>query len=121
VVVLATDAPLNSRQLGRLCGRAAAGIARTGGHYGHSSGDFAIAFSTAQRIEHRPPALTATRKILADEARGIEALFVAAVECVEEAILNSLSSAQTMTGRDNNTAYGLPLDELAALVAGWNF
>ena len=120
VVVLATDAPLDSRQLGRLCMRAAAGIARTGSHYGHSSGDFAIAFSTAQRIEHYPPALTSMRKILADEARGMERLFVAVVECVEEAILNSLSSAQTMTGRDGNTAYGLPLDELAGLVAGRN-
>lgn len=116
MVVLATDAPLNSRQLRRICVRAAAGLAWTGSHYGHGSGDFVIAFSTADRIEWRPKSLTSTRTVLADEPRVIEMLFRAVAESVEEAVLNSLCRAETVVGRDGNTRYALPLDEVTALV-----
>ena len=116
MMVLATDAPLTSRQLRRLCVRAAAGLARTGGTYGHSSGDFVIAFSTAHTIEHEPASLTTTQTMLADEKIVMGALFPAVVESVEEAVLNSLFRAETLTGRDGNTRYALPVEEVAALI-----
>jgi D-aminopeptidase len=116
MIVLATDAPLTFRQLRRLCVRAAAGLARTGSVYGHGSGDFVIAFSTAHRIEHYAAALTTTQTVLADEARAMAFLFPAVAESVEEAVLNSLFRAQTVVGRDRHTRYALPVDEVAALI-----
>jgi D-aminopeptidase len=98
MIVLATNAPLDARQLHRLCGRAAAGLARVGSVYGHGSGDFVIAFSTAWRLS-RHAALPSTARTT-----------------VEEAVLNSLCCATTVTGRDGNTAHALPLDAVAALL-----
>ena len=118
MIVLATDAPLTGRQLRRLCVRAAAGLARTGSVYGHSSGDFCIAFSTAHSIPHRPASLTTTRTVLADEGQVMRWLFPAVVESVEEAVLNSLFRAETVVGRDGHTRYGLPVEKVAALVRG---
>ena len=118
MVVLATDAPMTSRQLGRLCVRAAAGLARTGSAYGHGSGDFVIAFSTAHRIAHRPKSLTTTETLLADEGQAMYWLFPAVVESVEEAVLNSLFRAETVVGRDGHVRYGLPVEQVAALVRG---
>lgn len=116
MIVLATDAPLSSRQLRRLCVRAAAGLVRTGSHHGHSSGDFVIAFSTAHRVEHAPASLTVSRTVLADEPRAMTWLFPAVVESVEEAVLNSLCRAETVVGRDGNTRRALPVGEVQALV-----
>ncbi len=116
MIVLATDAPLDPRQLQRLCVRAAAGLARTGSHYGHGSGDFVIAFSTTLRAEHEPSSLTTTQVVLADEQKVTGWLFAAVVESVEEAILNSLFRAETMVGRDGHTAYGLPVEQVAERV-----
>jgi len=116
VTVLATDAPLDSRQLQRLCVRVAAGLARVGSHLGHGSGDFVIAFSTARRVEHVPKALMATQSVLADEEQVLGWLFRAVVESVEEAVLNSLFRAETMVGRDGHTAYGLPIQQVVELV-----
>ena len=116
MIVLATDAPLNSRQLQRLCVRAGAGLARVGSHYGHGSGDFVIAFSTAYRMEHEPIGLVAERAVLLDEAKVMEGLFRAAVESVEEAIVNSLFGAQTIVGRDDHVAYALPVDDVMKLI-----
>jgi len=117
MIVLATDAPLSSRQLWRLCVRAAAGLARVGGHYAHGSGDFVIAFSTAQRVEHEPESLTTTQVALADESKVMDWLFPAVVESVQEAILNSLFCAETMVGRDDHTVYGLPVEQVVELVS----
>jgi D-aminopeptidase len=116
MIVLATDAPLGDRQLRRASVRAAAGLARTGSHHMHGSGDFVIAFSTAYRIEDEPASLTTRRTVLADEGRVMAGLFPAIVECVEEAILDSLCCAETMVGRDGNTRYALPVEEVVALV-----
>lgn len=116
MIVLATDAPLSARQLRRLCVRAAAGLARTGSHYGHGSGDFVIAFTTAYRIEHKPAWVTTTQAALADEPKVMDALFRAVAQSVEEAVLNSLCRAETLVGRDGNARYGLPVEEVAALV-----
>ena len=121
MVVLATDAPLTSRQLHRLCVRAAAGLARTGGTYGHSSGDFVIAFSTAGYVEHEPASLTTVQTRLADEKTVMAGLFPAVAESVEEAVLNSLFRAETVTGRDGNTRYALPVEDVAANVESMNW
>ena len=116
MIVLATDAPLSSRQLTRLCVRAAAGLARTGSHLGHGSGDFVIAFSTAQRFPHVPRSLTEAQTVLVDEGRAMTWLFPAVVESVEEAVLNSLCRAETTTGRDGHVRVALPLDEVVGLL-----
>jgi len=116
IVVLATDAPLTARQLRRLCVRAGVGLARTGGLHDHGSGDFVIAFSTAWRVEHEPTLLTELQAVVADEERAMRWLFPAVVESVEEAVLNSLFCAETVTGRDGHTRYGLPVEEAAALL-----
>lgn len=119
MVVLATDAVLTARQLWRLCVRAAAGLARTGSHYGHGSGDFVIAFSTPHRIEHQPAMLTAERTMLADEPKVMDGLFRAVTESAEEAVLNALCRAETLVGRDGNTRHALPAEEAAALVRNY--
>ena len=116
MIVLATDAPLDSRHLRRLAIRAAAGLARIGSHYGHGSGDFVIAFSVAHRIPHATPDLTRTETVLVDEARAMQWLFPAVVESVEEAVLNSLCRAETVVGRDGHVRYALPIDEVGRLV-----
>jgi D-aminopeptidase len=117
MIVLATDAPLDARQLQRLCVRAGAGLARVGSHYGHGSGDFVVGFSTAYWIEHEPIELVAARAIVINEAKVIDALFHAVVESVEEAIVNSLFCAATMAGRDDHVALALPVDEVLALAS----
>jgi D-aminopeptidase len=104
IMLLATDAPLDSRQLARLARRAAAGLARTGSVYGHGSGDIALAFSTAYTIAHdaRYVALPA---LLADSA--LDSLFLAAAESVEHAIVDALLQAVTVAGRDAHVRHAL--------------
>lgn len=108
LIVLATDAPLSSRQLARISRRAGVGMARTGSHLGHGSGDFVIAFTTANPVPHWPRQAVAPVTSLVDEAGQIDGLFQAAAEAVEEAILNALSSAVTTTGRDGHVRHALP-------------
>jgi D-aminopeptidase len=116
MTVLATDAPLTARQLHRLCVRGAAGTARTGTVFDHGSGDFVIAFTTAYRVDHAPRELLTEGTILADEQRAMEGLFLAVVESVEEAVLNSLWRAETVVGRDGHVRHALPLEDVATLV-----
>lgn len=115
MIVLATDAPLTSRQLWRLCRRAVAGLARTGSTLSNGSGDFVIAFSTAHHIAHQSASLTEQFSLI-NEAKLIDWLFLAVIESVEEAILNSLCRAKTISGRDGHIRYGLPVEEVAKLV-----
>lgn len=112
LIVVATDAPLDSWNLKRLAKRALLGIPRTGGYYSNGSGDYAIAFSTAPRVRlvHGEHALTQKIEVVRNEA--MSALFQAAAEASEEAILNSLFRARTMTGKDGHRAEALPLDKL---------
>jgi len=112
LIVVATDAPLDSRNLKRLAKRALLGIPRTGGFYSNGSGDYAIAFSTAPgvRLAHGERSLTQKIEVVRNEA--MSALFQAAAEASEEAILNSLFRARTMTGKDGHRAEALPLDRL---------
>jgi D-aminopeptidase len=119
MIVLATNAPLDSRQLGRLCYRAAFGLARTGSTCHGGSGDFVIAFSTAYRILDRPQNVVAKRDLLCNEQPVIGKLGLAVIESVEEAIYNSLLMAQTVIGRDGNTRYGLPADVVTSEVRGY--
>jgi D-aminopeptidase len=116
MIVLATDAPLDSRQLSRLCVRAGAGLARVGSNYGHGSGDFVIAFSTAWINEHYPESILRSQQVLADEGKVMEALFRGVVESVEEAVLNTLAAGVDMTGRDQHRAMSLPVEDVLALI-----
>ncbi|MBN2471457.1 MAG: P1 family peptidase [Anaerolineae bacterium] len=119
MIVLATDAPLTSRQLGRLAKRAAFGLARTGSISSNGSGDFVVVFSTANPRAHRPTGVVEQVARIPDEAHGIiDRLFLAVVESVEEAVLNALLMANTMTGRDGNTLYALPAEEVREMLVG---
>lgn len=115
IILIATDAPLDARQLGRLAKRAALGLARTGSTARHSSGDFILAFSTGNTIPHYPKDPTFTMAQLADT--HITPLFSATVEATEEAILNALTMASTMEGRDGRRVEAISLARLRALVA----
>src|SRR5919108_1539314 len=96
IVIIATDAPLDSRQLTRLAKRAALGLARTGSTARHGSGDFMLAFSTGNTIPHYPSERTFTMTHLADT--HLNPLIAATVEATEEAILNALMMATSVTG-----------------------
>lgn len=115
MMVIATDAPLTAQQLGRLTMRAAFGLARTGSTCQHGSGDFVIAFSTANRQPYLSDAVVEDIQRVRD-GRPLDALFGGVIEAVEEAILNSLVAAETMTGRDGNTLHALPHDQLVDLM-----
>jgi D-aminopeptidase len=116
MMVVATDAPLDARNLERLAKRALAGIARTGGYYSNGSGDYAVAFSTAAsvRVPHRSGSPTQTVTILRNDA--VSPLFKAAAEAAEEAILNSLFKAVRTEGKDRRAAEALPLDRVRELL-----
>ena len=105
LMVAATDAPLIPVQLQRLCKRALVGMARTGGISTHGSGDLAIAFSTGNDPARAPGSLQVLHY------SHMSRLFAGVVEAAEEAILNALTAADTMVGRDGNTIHGLPLEE----------
>ncbi len=118
-MILATDAPLLPHQCDRLAQRAGLGIARVGGAGEPSSGDLFLAFSTANRgtlmsykrgDDIRPLQVD----VLPDGALG--ELFWAAIEATEEAILNALISAETMTGRDGVTAYAIDHAQLVEIM-----
>ena len=112
IVVIATDAPLSDRQLGRLCRRGMLGLARTGSTAGNSSGDLLIAFSNhAGNRVHRFSEDALRTTVQLEEPR-MDDLFVATVEATEEAVLNALVAAETMTGRDGHTVEALPHDAL---------
>lgn len=114
MVVLATDAPLDAHGLERLARRAAAGLARTGTNLGGQSGDFVIAFSTANRLDAFDPRLSTLSLLAYPPARLLDCLFQAVVECVEEAVLDSLFCAETVVGRDGHLARELPVDPVLA-------
>ncbi|MCG0583568.1 P1 family peptidase, partial [Burkholderia cenocepacia] len=104
ILLLATDAPLDARQLSRLARRAGAGLARTGSVYGHGSGDIALAFSTAYTIGHDASTI-ALPALVADAA--LDPLFMAAAESVEHAIADALLQAVTVAGRDGHVRQAL--------------
>ena len=114
MIVVATDAPIDARDLKRLAGRAVFGLARTGSSYSHGSGDFAIAFSTAADLRARPSqAAPVARTLLAGDS--VSPLFQAALEATEEAVYNSLLKATTITSR-MGTAEAIPVDKVAEIL-----
>ncbi len=117
MVILGTDAPLTDRQLGRLARRVGMGLARTGSIAGHGSGDFVIAFANSclQPLDFETVTYRETR--VAEEGRGMGALFQATIEATEEAVVSALFAAETTEGRDGHVRYGLPIDEVLQIMA----
>ncbi|NOX38909.1 MAG: P1 family peptidase [Calditrichaeota bacterium] len=114
MIVVATDAPLNARQLKRLARRAIYGLVRTGGISTHGSGDYVIAFSTRNRVPYGATEREFQRTVLSDD--HISPLFQAVVEATEEAIYHSLFAAETMTGYRGRTVEALPLKRVEAIL-----
>jgi len=111
IIIVATDAPLLPHQLKRLATRAALGVGRTGGRGENSSGDIFVAFSTANA---RTVADTGVARVAMLPNARINPLFAATVQATEEAILNAMLAADTMTGADDVRVYALPADRLVA-------
>lgn len=99
MIIVATDAPVNERQLKRFAKRAAIGLGRTGTHIHNGSGDIVIAFSNGLLIPHTSDELTSTYKIVRDDHPIMAQLFQAVIEATEEAVYQSLIHAETTTGR----------------------
>jgi L-aminopeptidase/D-esterase-like protein len=117
IIVIATDAPLLPHQLKRIAKRAALGVGRLGGTGGNPSGDIFVAFSTANPGAAKPDA-NVTLTMLPNERISI--LFEATVQATEEAIVNAMVAAQTMTGVNGFRVYGLPHDRLRAALRKYN-
>ena len=117
IIVIATDAPLMPHQLKRLAHRASHGLGRTGATSGNGSGDIAIAFSTANPGAAAAPDVAQVGMV---SNRRISALFTATVEGVEEAIVNALIAAETMTGVNNRTVTAIPHDRLREVLQKYN-
>ena len=118
IVVIATDAPLSSRQLERLAQRAALGLARTGSTSGNTSGDIFIAFSTGNTVPQSSDSRTLSATFVSPESTAtLNPLFQAVVEATEESVLNALMKAETMTGINGNKVHALPYDRLKAAMS----
>lgn len=114
IIILATNAPLLPVQCKRLAKRAALGLARVGGNANNGSGDIFLAFSTGNSIVSGTTGSLSLTMLPHDE---MDLLFEATADVVEEAILNALTAAETMTGWQGHTAYALPLDDLQRIMA----
>jgi D-aminopeptidase len=114
MIVVATDAPLDSRQLRRLAARAILGLARAGSTGSNGSGDFAIAFSTTNHISTARLCGPGVPLLTED---ALSPLFEAVIDATEEAIDDSLLKAQTVIGRDRHIAQAIPISSLRALLA----
>ena len=119
MIIVATDAPLDSRNLERLAKRAFMGLARTGGIASNGSGDYVIAFSTdsSLRIPFNAPDIL-DQKILSNDA--VSPLFMAAIEATEEAIINSLLAAETMKGKNGRVVESLSHEKLREILKKYN-
>ena len=115
MIVVATDAPVDARDLKRIAARAVFGLARTGSSYSNGSGDFAIAFSTAADLRTRFGSAAAQARTLLP-ADGVSPVFQATLEATEEAVYNSLLKATAMTSRSGK-AEALPVDRVREILA----
>lgn len=118
MIVVATDAPLSSRNLERLAKRAMMGLAKTGGIASNGSGDYVIAFSTDESIRVNEESQLKTVTVLNNNA--LSPLFMAVIEATEEAIINSLWAAETMSGRDNHIIEALPKGRVLEILKKYN-
>ena len=117
VVVVATDAPLLPHQLRRMAERAGMGLARGGSHASNGSGEQLLAFSTANPVPRHGAPFTPSAIADGPEAGNIlSPLFRATVEATEEAVVNALVAAHTVTGRGGNTLYALPIDRMLGIM-----
>ncbi len=119
MIVIATDAPLHARNLKRLAKRAILGLAKTGGIASNGSGDYVIAFSTAEslRIPYSTDKSTVNVELLRNER--MSPLFMAAIEATEEAIINSLFAAETLKGQDGHTIHSIPKNKIIKLLSDY--
>src|SRR5262249_29589173 len=117
IIVVATDAPLVAHQLKRLARRAALGVARTGSVSGNGSGDIFVAFSTANPDANKPSGLAQITMLPNEQMNPI---FEATVQATEEAIVNALIAAETMTGADNHKVFAIPHDKLKLVLKKYN-
>ena len=108
MVVMGTDAPLSERQLRRLAVRGALGLGRAGSFASNASGEYVLAFSTANRLAHRSERDRDELRFLRDDTRTLRDLFEASGELVQECVLNSLCVADAVVGRDGNRAEAFP-------------
>lgn len=115
MIVVATDAPVDARDLKRIAARAIFGLARTGSSYSNGSGDFAIAFSTAAELRTRFGASAVQSRTLLP-SDGVSPLFQAALEATEEAVYNSLLKATPVSSRFGK-AEALPIDKVKEILA----
>ena len=112
IVVIGTDAPLDSPTCDRLARRAGLGLARTGSTAHHGSGEIFLAFANGQRTQRgQSPTVAPVR------GSALDPFFAAVVDATEEAVLNSMLEAQSTTGRGGNTAHALPVDDVVALLS----
>ena len=120
MIVVATDAPLDSRNLSRLAKRAFMGLAKTGGIAHNGSGDYVIAFSTDStlRIAHTTKERKQTSSLLTNDA--VSPLFMAAIEATEEAITNSLFAATTTRGFSGHVAHEMPVEKVLDILKKYN-
>ncbi len=120
MIVIATDAPLDHRNLMRLAKRAFLGIGKTGGIVSNGSGDYVIAFSTdsSLRIAHHSDSALVTQSLLRNDETS--PLFMAAIEATEEAIINSLFKANTIKGYDGHTSEALPIGKVLSILKKYN-
>ena len=115
MIVVATDAPLDARNLKRLGARSWLGVARTGSSASNGSGDYAIAFSTAPQVREHTHDKALTRNLELVTNDSISPLFLAAIEATEEAVYNSMFKATTMTG-NGHTVEALPMEKIVAIL-----
>jgi D-aminopeptidase len=115
MVVIATDAPMEARNLKRLAARAMLGLARTGAAGSNGSGDYAIAFSTAPQVRIRAEEKALSRRIEVLTNEAMSPLFLAAIEATEEAVYNSLFRATTTTGH-GHTVEALPIEKTVEIL-----
>lgn len=120
MIIVATDAPLLSRNLERLAKRAFLGISRVGGFASNGSGDYVIAFSTSEDVRISTRSSGSTQDYTELNNSATTPLFLAAVEATEEAILNSLFMATTITGDRGNTQQALPIDQVLDIMRKYN-
>ena len=118
IVVVATDAPVMPHQLDRIARRVSLGLARNGSVAANSSGDIFVAFSTANQRAASEPGTSTNARVMANGL--MTPLFAATVEATEEAIVNALVAAETMTGANGWTVHALPHDRLREVLRRYN-
>lgn len=118
IIVIATDAPVDARQLKRMASRSMSGLARSGTAMTNGSGDYAIAFSSSPDVRIKSGESLRSVKLLSNDA--MSPLFLAVIEGVEEAIYNSLFRAVTVKGKENRTVEALPIDRTLEILRKYN-